>query len=160
MCRPRLARLWASHETDAIVKPPKTLRHEFVEFIPDAVDEGKIYVSIEYATAVHKCACGCGKEVVTPLSPTDWKLIFDGKTVSLDPSIGNWGFLCRSHYWVRNDRAIWAEDWSQARVDAKRAHDRRAKDKYYGTDDEEHEMPSKQETRAATPPWWRKLLPW
>jgi hypothetical protein len=51
-----------------------------------------------------KCACGCGKEVVTPLSATDWKLIFDGKTVSLDPSIGNWGFPCRSHYWVRNNR--------------------------------------------------------
>ena len=69
------------------------------------IEEGKIYVSIAYATAVHKCACGCGKEVVTPLSPTDWKLIFDGKTVSLDPSIGNWGFPCRSHYWVRNNRA-------------------------------------------------------
>ena len=65
------------------MKPPKTLMHEFVEFIPDAIEEGKIYVSIEYATAVHKCACGCGKEVVTPLSPTDWKLIFDGKTISL-----------------------------------------------------------------------------
>jgi hypothetical protein len=142
------------------VKPPKTLRHEFVEFIPDTIEEGKIYVSIEYATAVHKCACGCDKEVVTPLSPTDWKLIFDGKTVSLDPSIGNWGFMCRSHYWVRNDRAVWAEDWSQARIDAKRAHDRRAKDKYYGTDSKGEVMPPKPETPAAAPPWWRKLLPW
>jgi hypothetical protein len=142
------------------LKPPKTLRHEFVEFIPDAIEEGRIYVSIDYATAVHKCACGCGKEVVTPLSPTDWKLIFDGKTVSLDPSIGNWGFMCRSHYWVRNDRAIWAEDWSQARVDANRAHDRRAKDKYYGTDSEEEATTPKVETPAAAPPWWRKLLPW
>ena len=142
------------------VKPPKTLTHEFVEFIPDAIEEGKIYVSIDYATAVHKCACGCGKEVVTPLSPTDWKLIFDGKTVSLDPSIGNWGFPCRSHYWVRNNRAVWAEDWSQARVDANRAHDRRAKDKYYSTDNEGEAMPPKPETPAATPRWWRKLLPW
>jgi hypothetical protein len=142
------------------VKPPKTLRHEFVEFIPDAIEEGKIYVSIDYATAVHKCACGCDKEVVTPLSPTDWKLIFDGKTVSLDLSIGNWGFMCRSHYWVRNDRAVWAEDWSQLRVDANRAHDRRAKDKYYGTDSQGEAMPPKPETPAAAPPWWRKLLPW
>lgn len=142
------------------VKPPKTLRHEFVEFIPDAIDEGKIYVSIEYATAVHKCVCGCGKEVVTPLSPTDWKLIFDGKTISLDPSIGNWGFLCRSHYWVTNDRAIWAEDWSQARVDANRAQDRRAKDKYYGTDKEQEPMVPAPETQATVPSWWRKLLPW
>ena len=106
------------------MKPPKALTYEFVEFIPDAIEEGKIYVSIDYATVVHKCACGCGKEVVTPLSPTEWKLVFDGKTVSLDPSIGNWGFPCRSHYWVKNNRALWAEDWSQSRIDANRAHDR------------------------------------
>jgi hypothetical protein len=143
------------------MKPPKTLMHEFVEFIPDAIEEGKIYVSIEYATAVHKCACGCGKEVVTPLSPTDWKLIFDGKTLSLDPSIGNWGFPCRSHYWVRNDRAVWAEDWSKARVDANRAHDRRLNDEYYGKG--ETAVLPKPETPAAAPAkanWWKKLWPW
>jgi hypothetical protein len=147
-------------KSTATMKPPKTLRHEFVEFIPEAIEEGKIYVSIDYATAVHKCACGCGKEVVTPLSPTDWKLIFDGKTVSLDPSIGNSSFPCRSHYWVRNNRAVWAEDWSQARVDANRVHRPRAKDRYYGTGNEGEAMPPKPETLAAAPPWWRKLLPW
>ena len=26
------------------MKPPKTLKHEFVEFIPDVIEEGKIYV--------------------------------------------------------------------------------------------------------------------
>ena len=142
------------------MKPSRGFTHEFVEFIPDTIEEGKIYVSIAYATTVHKCACGCGKEVVTPLSPTDWKLVFDGETVSLDPSVGNWSFPCRSHYWVSNDRAMWAEDWSQARIDANRAHDRRAKDKYYGTDNEVEAMPPKPETRAAAPPWWKKLLPW
>jgi hypothetical protein len=144
------------------MKSSKALAHEFVEFIPDAIAEGKIYVSIAFATAVHKCACGCGKEVVTPLSPTDWKLIFDGKTVSLEPSIGNWGFPCRSHYWDRNNRALWAEDWSRARVDAKRAHDRRAKDEYYSVGEEEA-MPPEPETPATAQQkaqWWRKLLPW
>lgn len=141
-------------------KPPKTLTHEFVEFIPDVIDEEKLYVSMEYATMVHKCACGCGKEVVTPLSPTDWKLIFDGKTVSLEPSIGNWGFPCRSHYWVRNNRAVWAEDWSQARVNANRARDRRTKDEYYGTGNEGEAIPPESDTRATAPPWWRRLLPW
>jgi len=29
-----------------------------VEFIPDVIEEGKLYVSMEYATMVHKCACG------------------------------------------------------------------------------------------------------
>ena len=92
---------------------------------------------------------------MTPLSPTDWKLIFDGKTVSLDPSIGNWGFPCRSHYWIRNNRALWGEDWSQARVDANRAHDRRAKDKYYGENkDEKPKTPAAPPEKAA---WWKKL---
>jgi hypothetical protein len=146
------------------MKPPKGLTHEFVEFIPDAIEEGKIYVSIEYATAVHKCACGCGKEVVTPLSPTGWKLIFDGKTVSLDPSIGNWGFPCRSHYWVKNNRALWAEDWDQSRIDANRAHDRRAKERYFdGTGQVDQEPESKQiaaQLQRARMAWWKKLWPW
>ncbi|MBK7970270.1 MAG: hypothetical protein IPK08_15745 [Bacteroidetes bacterium] len=68
----------------------KTIQHKFVEFIPDVIEGGVLYISIEYCTAIHKCACGCGNEVVTPLSPTDWEITFNGKTVSLDPSIGNW----------------------------------------------------------------------
>jgi Family of unknown function (DUF6527) len=101
--------------------------------------------------------------VVTPLSPTGWKLIFDGKTVSLDPSIGNWGFPCRSHYWVRSDRALWAEDWSQPRVDANRAHNRRAKDRYYRVGEEEAAVPPKPETPANVPQktaWWKRLRLW
>jgi hypothetical protein len=49
-----------------------------------------IYISIRFATVGHKCCCGCGREVITPLSPTDWSLTSDGETVSLHPSIGNW----------------------------------------------------------------------
>jgi len=144
------------------VKLPKTIAHEFVEFIPDVIEEGKLYVSIEYATTVHKCACGCGKEVVTPLSPTDWKLIFDGKTVSLDPSIGNWGFRCRSHYWVRNNRAVWAEDWSQTRVDANRAHDRQEKGKYFAGVHGAEEVAALAQAPAPETKrrWWKAWWPW
>lgn len=110
-----------------------TLTHEFVEFIPDTLEEGRLYVSIAYATVVHKCCCGCGKEVVTPLSPTDWKLIFDGQTISVDPSIGNWSFPCQSHYWIRNNGVRWAAQWSKKRVDAGRAHDRRAKQREFAS---------------------------
>lgn len=151
------------------MKPSKALKHEFVEFMPDVIEEGKIYVSIEYATVVHKCCCGCGKEVVTPLSPTDWKLTFDGKTISLDPSIGNWGFQCRSHYWVRNNRALWAEDWSQPRIDANRAYHRRAKERYFSgedaVDDTATRVGSPDMTIPSSPAstkrsWWRSLWPW
>lgn len=106
------------------------LKHEFVEYIPKDVREGTIYVSIPYATAIHKCCCGCGGEVVTPLSPTDWKLIFDGESVSLDPSIGNWNFVCQSHYWIKHNRVTWAPRWSREKIESGRAYDRLAKEKY------------------------------
>ena len=107
------------------------LKHEFVEFIPDQLMEGTIYVSIPYATVVHKCCCGCGNEVVTPLGPTDWQLIFDGETISLTPSIGNWSFPCRSHYWIRNNKAVWAPKWSESQIERGRANDRAAKQAYF-----------------------------
>lgn len=112
-------------------KPEITLIHEFVEFIPASIQEKKLYISIAYATATHKCCCGCGKEVVTPLSPTDWKLIFDGQSVSLDPSIGNWSFDCRSHYWIKRNKVIWAGAWSQERIDNGRSYDRKNKELQY-----------------------------
>lgn len=113
------------------MKSEIVLRHEFVEFIPEQLAERTLYVSIRYATAAHKCCCGCGKEVVTPLSPTDWELIFDGKSVSLYPSIGNWGFACRSHYWIRNNRVHWALPMSPTEIAAGRAYDRMAKERYF-----------------------------
>ena len=103
------------------------LAHKFVEFIPDALDEGVLYVSLTYGTVSHRCCCGCGREVVTPLTPTDWKLIFDGETVSLYPSIGNWNFPCRSHYWITHNHVEWAEDWSEWRIAGAEAKDRTLK---------------------------------
>ena len=61
------------------------LEHRFVKHVPDSLEPGVLYVSIEYATATHSCCCGCGEEVVTPFSPTDWKMTFDGETVSVWP---------------------------------------------------------------------------
>lgn len=98
----------------------KTIQHKFVEFIPEMLDEGTLYISIEYCTAVHKCLCGCGNEVVTPLSPTDWELIFDGKTVSLSPSIGNWSFDCKSHYFITRNKVRIARRWKDWEIEEAR----------------------------------------
>jgi len=108
-----------------------TLAHKFVEFIPNELEERVLYVSLVYGTASHRCCCGCGIKVVTPLTPTDWKLIFDGETVSLYPSIGNWSFPCRSHYWIRNNGVEWADDWSERRIDAAAVDDRLLKERHY-----------------------------
>lgn len=98
----------------------KTLVHKFVEFIPEQLDDNVLYISVEYKTAAHNCACGCGSRVVTPITPSDWKLIYDGKTVSLSPSIGNWSFSCRSHYWIKNNRIEAVFDWGQRLNDGKK----------------------------------------
>lgn len=109
-----------------------SLTPEFVEFVPNEQMLGVLYVSMQYCTAVHKCACGCGKKVVTPISPTGWKLVFDGETVSLSPSIGNWAFPCKSHYWVERNRIRWAPKWAPEQVAAGRAQERLDKQRYYG----------------------------
>src|ERR1700752_2634944 len=107
------------------------LQHRFVEFLPDELEDGVLYVSIPYAIAEHKCCSGCGQVVRTPLSPTDWWLTFDGETVSLNPSIGNWSFPCQSHYYIRRNVVVWAPRWSQAQIQAGRARGRGAKDQYF-----------------------------
>lgn len=94
----------------------QALTHEFVEFIPRDLKDGVIYVSIPYATAIHKCCCGCGLQVTTPLSPAQWSLTFNGKTISLHPSIGNWNFPCKSHYWIKENRVSWARQWSKLEI--------------------------------------------
>ncbi|MGO9603118.1 MAG: DUF6527 family protein [Candidatus Binataceae bacterium] len=113
------------------MKPEIVLQHEFVEFIPAELKEGILYISIRFATVSHLCPCGCRNKVVTPLKPTDWMLIFDGKTISLRPSIGNWSFPCRSHYWVRRNKVRWAGDWSEEKIEAARGHYRRLKERYW-----------------------------
>jgi len=144
------------------------LKHEFVEYIPDNLKDGTIYVSIKFATVVHKCCCGCGTEVVTPLSPTDWKLIFDGETVSLDPSIGNWSSACKSHYWIRRNRVKWAARWSQEEIDEVRSHERLAKESYYSAGKKngeavEDETPAREPGPKADKPkrrFWQRFWNW
>lgn len=113
------------------MKAPFKIRHEFVEFIPKELENGVLYVSIPYATAVHNCFCGCGSKVVTPISPVGWQLIFDGETVSLWPSVGSWNFPCRSHYIIRRDAAVWARNMSEEEIESGRCRDRAAREYHF-----------------------------
>lgn len=149
------------------MRQERLLRHEFVEFIPDSehLEERTLYVSMRFATVIHKCCCGCGKEVVTPLSPTDWKLIFDGKTISLDPSIGNWSFECQSHYWIRGSMVKWAQRWSQEEIETGRVYDRVAKARYFdathtATDGATSDTPKISKSVTAEPGLWQKFKKW
>lgn len=108
------------------------MRHQYVETIPDRVQDGVLYISEEYSTAVHKCCCGCGQEVVTPLGPTDWNVTIENEKICVRPSIGNWSFPCQSHYWIDRGHIRWAKQWSQEQINNGRIRDRLAKQRHYG----------------------------
>jgi hypothetical protein len=84
--------------------------------MPDVIEDGVLYISLDYGTIIHKCACGCGNEVNTPLSPISWKMIYDGESITLRPSIGNWSFKCKSHYWITNSKIEWSLSWSDEKI--------------------------------------------
>jgi hypothetical protein len=112
----------------------------FTKSIPASPEAETLYVSMEYKTAVHLCACGCGSKVVTPLGPHDWVLTFDG-TVTLRPSVGNGQLPCRSHYYIRSDRIDWLPRISAAATRAAVVRDRAA------------HAP----TAVVRKPWWRRV---
>ena len=103
-----------------------SLRHTYVEYIPAKLEPGVLYISRKYRTGSHLCCCGCGLKVVTPLNPAQWKLTDHGQNASLSPSIGNWSFPCKSHYWIDHGRIRWSEAMSERKIANVRRNDRLA----------------------------------
>lgn len=110
------------------------LKHQWVRFIPNNPDPGILYVSREYKTATHLCCCGCGLEVVTPINSAKWSITDHGSSVSLWPSIGNWSFPCRSHYWIDHNRVKWASAMTKKQIAQVRQKDRLAVEAMVGSD--------------------------
>lgn len=109
-----------------------SIEHEFVDFIPQVMEPGKLYVSILYRTMSHLCACGCKTEVVTPISPVGWSLEYDGERVSLKPSIGSWSLPCKSHYFINRNKVVWAATMSDAEIARVKARDKADLARHYG----------------------------
>ena len=107
------------------------VQHRFVDFIPDIIEDGILYISLGYGTVIHKCACGCGNEVNTPLNPTGWEMVYNGETISLKPSIGNWSFDCKSHYWIVNNKIKWSVKWNNEKIKKVRREEGFQRQKYY-----------------------------
>ena len=107
------------------------LKPKFVHFMPKEIQSGILYISPEFRAVIHRCACGCGEKIHTPLSPTNWKMTYDGKSVTLNPSVGNWSYECRSHYWIRNNKVVWAENWSDYEVNLNRKLQQERTSEYY-----------------------------
>jgi hypothetical protein len=103
----------------------------YVESFPRTLEDGVLYISQRFSTACHRCCCGCGTKIVTPLRPTEYRLtIVDGKA-SLYPSIGNWNHPCRSHYLIRHGRVIPAGAMGEREIGIGRAYDEAEKRRYY-----------------------------
>ncbi|MDO9455254.1 DUF6527 family protein [Nocardioides sp.] len=154
------------------------LSPKFVEEFPANLDPGVLYVSIEYGTCGHLCACGCRTEVTTPLSPAQWSITYDGQDVSLWPSVGNWTLPCRSHYIIDGGRIRWARSFTEDEVLRNRDRDRRALTRHdegrVEIDDADLDQALDRDTPAVgsnaashvdrspwagRPTWWRRLLP-
>jgi hypothetical protein len=136
---------------------------DFVETFPDPLETGVFYISLEYNTCAHQCACGCGAEVVTPLSPAQWSFTYDGENITVHPSIGNWGLDCGSHYVVSRGRVHWAAQFSRAEIARNRSRDRAALEAHAAPDvDAKPQRTAQRATPAATSRsrWRARLARW
>lgn len=104
-----------------------TLRAKYVQHLPESLEEGVLYISEEFSIAGHRCCCGCGEEVITPLNPAQWRVRSESGGISLYPSIGNWKFACRSHYWIRRNKVVEALTMSEREIELVKQRDHRDK---------------------------------
>ncbi len=135
-----------------------TVEPKFVKAVPRQLEPGVLYVSVDYGTVVHACCCGCGQEVVTPLTPTDWRMTYDGETVSLWPSVGNWNLPCQSHYVIDQNLVIEQGRWGRTRIEAEQRRNKAAKVAFYETHGQPEEHPQADSPSVKTPEYKTKLL--
>jgi hypothetical protein len=102
-----------------------------VESFPRPLEAGVVYYSERFSGAAHACACGCGMEVITPISPVQWRITRNARGVSLRPSIGNWNFPCRSHYWIIDSTVHWSADMTENQIRAGRAYNSALREQYF-----------------------------
>jgi Family of unknown function (DUF6527) len=122
------------------------IRLERVRAMPAQLEPGVLYVSEEFETAAHLCACGCGSKVRTPLGPTEWTFTDLPDGPSLDPSVGNWQRPCRTHYWIDRGEIEWSTQWTPQQIAAGRSAEHRRRDAYYSS------LPNST--------WWQRLWHW
>lgn len=103
----------------------------YVVHLPEQLEEGILYISEEFSLTAHLCCCGCGEEVSLPLNPARWS-ISRSRTgaVSVCPSVGNWKYKCRSHYWIKENQVIDAGPMSARAIEQVIQRDKRDRDAY------------------------------
>lgn len=104
-----------------------------VHYMPKELQPGVLYVSEEFETAAHLCACGCGAKIRTPLGPTEWDFVETSSGPTLSPSIGNWQQPCQSHYLIQRGKIVWAGSMSRAEILAGRRMEETRRREYYAS---------------------------
>lgn len=104
-----------------------------VQYMPKDLKQGVLYVSEEFETAAHLCACGCGEKIRTPLGRTEWKVEETADGPTLRPSVGNWQRPCQSHYWIIRGNVKWGEKWSPEEISAGRELEEERRRRYYAS---------------------------
>lgn len=102
-----------------------------VHYMPKELKPGVLYVSEEFDTAAHLCACGCGSKIRTPLGPTEWKFEQTDSGPTLRPSVGNWQLPCQSHYWIKRGKIVWAPKWTAEEIATGRRDEEQRREAYY-----------------------------
>ena len=81
---------------------------EFHDLLPEKEDiqQGVIYVSMRGRAIELRCPCGCGGLTELAIRPSHWSVTFDGKRLTLSPSIKASMFPCHSHYHIVDSIAV------------------------------------------------------
>jgi hypothetical protein len=138
-------------------------KYEVVNSFPEKLRARTVYITADRDLAGHLCACGCEKEVITPLSPTDWSIKLNRRGVTLNPSIGNWAYPCRSHYFILDGNVVWEDNMSNETITRGRQKNRSRKLSYYGdmngsqytSQGQAFELRADAQTLLA---WWKRLF--
>lgn len=140
---------------------------QFIESAPSELIEGVLYISERYRTALHKCCCGCGTKVVTPLNSAGWRYSMYQDKVTLWPSIGNWSFPCRSHYFITRNEVVWAADMTPRQIENVKARDLRDQEAMIARQNKEKLEVRKTEvseeqnlSQSRTRGWWSAVRQW
>ena len=93
-----------------------------VESFPRPLEVGVLYFSERFSGAAHACACGCGMEVITPISPVQW--ITDGAVQ-------------------------WSADMTDDQIRAGRAYNSALREHYFKAKNAEQSLPAPQHSPPA-----------
>ena len=94
---------WLAKKRSVYIGMINKLTIEHCKHIPEDLEDGILYVSLEFDVAIHLCACGCKAKTVTPIRDSrGWNYSEKEGRPTLTPSIGNFSGETpyHAHYFI------------------------------------------------------------